>query len=220
MGMAEIDLMAAYPRTKRNLDERAAQKTEEDRRIARKFDREYFDGERKYGYGGYSYQPRFWQPVVPAFRERYKLTAANSLLDVGCGKGFMLHDFRELIPGITVAGVDISRYAIERAMEDVKPYVAVADAQALPYPDRSFDLVVSINTVHNLPLEECKQALREIMRVTRKDAFVTVDAYRTPEEKGRMDMWNLTALTYMSMAEWEKLFADAGYTGDYYWFIP
>lgn len=218
--MAEIDLLVNYPKTKRNLDERAAQKTEEDRAVGRRFDKDYFDGERKYGYGGFTYQPRWWQPVVPDFQKQYNLTADSKVLDVGCAKGFMLHDFRELIPGITVAGLDISEYAIEHAMEDVKPFLLVGNATTLPYPDHSFDLVISINTIHNLPLEKCKQALREIVRVTKKDAFITVDAYHTEEEKKRMDMWNLTALTYMSVPEWEQLFKEVGYTGDYFWFIP
>lgn len=216
----EIDLLANYPKTKRNLDERAQEKTEADRAIGRKFGQEYFDGERKYGYGGFSYQPRFWQPVIPDFQKQYRLAANNSVLDVGCGKGFMLHDFRELIPGITVAGIDISEYAIENAMPDTKPFIKVANAKTLPFADNSFDLVISINTIHNLPLKECKQALREIQRVSNKNSFITVDAYRTEEEKKRMDMWNLTALTYMSVAEWQKLFEEVGYTGDYYWFIP
>lgn len=218
--MAEIDLLAAYPQTKRNLDERVAAKTEEDRRIGRKFGKEYFDGDRRHGYGGFSYQARFWQPVVPVFQEKYGLTMNSEILDVGCGKGFMMHDFAELIPGITVRGIDISEYAVTNTMEDMKPYVQVANAKELPWPDNSFDLVISINTVHNLAIEECKQALREIMRVTKKDAFVTMDAYRVEEEKVRMDKWNLTALTYMSVSEWEKLFEEVGYTGDYYWFIP
>ncbi|MDO8512133.1 MAG: class I SAM-dependent methyltransferase [bacterium] len=216
----EIDLLANYPKTKRNLDERAQEKTEADRKIGRRFDKEYFDGERRFGYGGFSYQSRFWQPVVPDFQKKYQLTGQSSLLDVGCAKGFMLHDFRELIPGITVAGIDISEYAIENALPDIKPFIKVADAKKLPYADKSFDLVISVNTIHNLPLDECKQALREIQRVSKKNAFITVDAYRTEEEKKRMDMWNLTALTYMSVPEWQKLFAEVGYTGDYYWFIP
>jgi len=218
--MAEIDLLENYPKTKRNLDERAAAKTEEDRAIGRKFGQEYFDGDRKYGYGGFNYQPRWWQPVVPDFQKHYGLTADSKVLDVGCGKGFMLHDMRELIPGITVAGLDISQYAVDNSMEDVKPFLQVGNAKELPYEDHSFDLVISINTVHNLALEDCKQALREIMRVTKKDAFVTMDAYHNEEEKKRMDKWNLTALTYMSVPEWEKLFEEVGYTGDYYWFIP
>lgn len=218
--MSEVDLLAAYPKTRRNLDERAAVKTAEDRRIARQFSEEYFDGDRRYGYGGYSYQPRFWQPVIPAFQKKYELNTRSRILDVGSGKGFMLHDFRQLIPGITVAGIDVSPYAIGHTLPDVQPFVRVADAQELPFADHSFDLVISINTIHNLPLEECKQALREIIRVTQKGAFVTVDAYRTLGEKRRMDMWNLTALTYMSVEEWEKLFDEVGYTGDYYWFIP
>jgi len=218
--MPEINLLENYPRTKRNLTERQDEKTPEIQRIARQFGKEFFDGDRKYGYGGFSYQSRFWQPVVPVFQQHYGLTAKSSLLDVGCAKGFMLYDFVELIPGINVAGIDISEYAIANAIPDMKPYVQVANAKKLPFPDKSFDLVISVNTIHNLPLEECKQALREIQRVSRKHAFLTVDAYRVAEEKERMDMWNLTARTYLHVDEWKALFAKVGYTGDYFWFIP
>ncbi len=218
--MAEINLLKKYPQAKRNLDARFEEKTEEVRKIARQFGREFFDGERKYGYGGYNYHPRFWTGVVGDFQKHYNLTAKSSILDVGCGKGFMLYDFQRLIPGIKLAGIDISTYAIENAMPEVKPFLRVGNAKKLPYKDKSFDLVISVNTVHNLPLEDCKEAIREIQRVTRKDAFITVDAYRNEEERRRMAMWNLTALTYMSVSEWKKLFKEMDYTGDFYWFIP
>lgn len=218
--MSEIDLLVNYPKPKRNVEARAAKKTAMMKAIARKFDVEYFDGTRDTGYGGYTYNPRFWQPVIPTFQKHYGLTKNSTILDVGCGKGFMLHDFRELIPGITVAGIDVSPYAIAHAMEDIKPFVSVANAKQLPYADKSFDLVISVNTIHNLPVDECLMAIKEIMRVSKKYAFITNDAYRTIEEKERMDMWNLTALTYMSVSEWETFFDEAGYRGDYYWFIP
>jgi SAM-dependent methyltransferase len=216
----EIDLLVNYPRTTRDVKQRGAEKTEEDRAIARRFGKEFFDGERRHGYGGFSYHPRFWQPVVPTFQTFYGLTAASSLLDVGCGKGFMLHDFAESIPGIAVQGIDISEYAIDNAMPSVRPLVQVADARALPFADDSFDLVVSINTIHNLERPELIQALREIQRVSRQHAFITVDAYRNDEEKAAMFAWNLTARTILSVSEWVALFAEAGYTGDYYWFVP
>lgn len=216
----EIDLLENYPKAKRNVKERGATKTEEDRAIARKFGKEFFDGDRKTGYGGFSYHPRFWQPVVPTFQKHYQLNEHSSVLDVGCAKGFMLHDFCELIPGITVKGVDVSSYAIENAMEDVKPHVSVADARELPFEDNSFDLVISINTIHNLEKEDLIIALKEIQRVSRKHGFITVDAYRNEEEKELMYAWNLTAKTILSVAEWKQLFAEAGYTGDYFWFIP
>jgi len=216
----EIDLLANYPRTKRNVDERDSTKTEEDRAVARKFGKEFFDGDRRTGYGGFSYNPRFWQPVIPTFQQHWQLIVVSSALDVGCAKGFMLHDMAELIPGITVKGIDISDYAIANAMDDMKPHVQVADARKLPFPDKSFDVVISINTIHNLEMDECAQALREIQRVQRKGAFVTVDAYRTDDEKRRMYAWNLTAKTIMSVDEWVAFFGKVGYTGDYYWFIP
>lgn len=217
--MGEVNLMDCYPRTKRPIEERAGAITEERRKIAGQFGREFFDGDRLYGYGGYYYHPRFWQATVKRFQDYYHLSDHASVLDVGCAKGFMLHDFKQLVPNLTVAGIDISEYAIENAIETVKPFLRVCNAKQLPYEDDSFDLVISINTLHNLPLEECKQVLREIHRVSRKRAFITVDAWRTEEERERLMKWNLTALTCMHVDGWKKLFEDVGYTGDYYWFI-
>jgi SAM-dependent methyltransferase len=217
--MAEVNLMDRYPRSPRPIAERAKLITDEHRAVARRFEKDFFDGDRLYGYGGYNYHPRFWQDTVKRFRDYYQLRPDAHILDVGCGKGFMLHDFKELMPESTIRGIDVSPYAIGEAMPDMKPFVQVADAKAIPFPDRSFDLVISINTVHNLPRAECLQALREIQRVSRQHAFIIVDAWRTDEEKTRMLQWNLTALTYMHADDWKAFFKEAGYTGDYYWFI-
>lgn len=216
----EIDLLTNYPKTNRNVKERGQTKTEEDRSIARQFGKDFFDGDRRHGYGGYNYHSRFWQPVVPTFQARYGLNSQSKVLDVGCGKGFMLYDFTLLIPGIDVQGVDVSTYAIENGHPHVKPFLHVANATALPYPDKSFDLVIAINTVHNLERRELIQALQEIERVSRGPSYITIDAYRNEEEKALMHAWNLTAKTILHVDEWKDLFQEAGYTGDYYWFIP
>ena len=217
--MGEINLLDQYPRSRRPIDERGKQVTEAHRAVAREFGRDYFDGDRLFGYGGYHYHPRFWQGTVRRFRDHYRLGDDASVLDVGCGKGFMLHDFKELMPSLTIAGVDVSEYAMAHAMESVRPAMRIGDARTLPFPDRSFDLVISINTIHNLPLDECKQSLREIQRVSRGNAFVTMDAWRNEAERERLMKWNLTALTYMHVDDWKALFEEVGYTGDYYWFI-
>ena len=132
----------------------------------------------------------------------------------------MIHDLSALIPGITVKGVDISEYGIANTIDDMKQYVQVANAKKLPFPDKSFDVVISINTIHNLIREECGQALREIERVGRGKSFITVDAYRNDEEKELMYAWNLTAKTIMHVDEWIEFFKEVGYTGDYFWFVP
>lgn len=216
----EIDLMANYPRPKRNVEERGATKTDADRALARKFGEEFFDGDRTHGYGGFNYQPRFWQPVIPTFKAHWGLTSDSSVLDVGCAKGFMMHDFAELIPGITVKGIDVSEYAVKNSIEDMRPHVDVADAKSLPYEDKSFDYVISVTTIHNLERAELVQSLREIERVARLGSFITVDAYRNDKEKERMLAWNLTAKTVLHVDEWKELFKEAGYSGDYHWFMP
>ena len=216
----EIDLLRNYPKAPRNLEERGEGKSEEVRTIARQFGREYFDGDRQSGYGGFHYNPKYWQPVIPDFVDHFGITTQSSVLDVGCAKGFMLSDFTTLVPGITVSGIDISPYALEHSLENVRPFLRVSDAVSLPFEDDSFDFVFSINTVHNLNREECGQALREIERVSRLGSFVTLDAYRNEDEKKRMFQWNLTGLTIMSVSDWEVFFDEIGYTGDYFWFIP
>jgi SAM-dependent methyltransferase len=216
----EIDNLKNYPKANRNLAARLEKKSEESRAIARRFDKNYFDGSRDHGYGGFSYNPKYWTPVIPDLIERYGLEPNSRVLDVGCAKGFFLHDLKEQIPGISVSGLDISKYAISNSMSSVSPFLKVGNATQLPYPDDSFDFVISINTVHNLNREECGIALKEIERVSKENSFITVDAYRNESEKERMEAWNLTALTMMSCDEWVSFFDEVGFSGDYYWFIP
>lgn len=214
----EINLLGTHPKIKRDYDERAAEKTPEVVRIAKLFGKDFFDGERKYGYGGFKYDGR-WKAVVKMMREHYNLPDTAAILDIGCGKGFMLHDFREAMPNCTVAGIDVSEYAIENSMPSVKRYLKVASAEKLPYPDKSFDLVVSVNSVHNLPIDRLKTALKEIERVCRGNSYITIDAWHNDQEKKNLFKWVLTAETMLHVDDWKKLFDEVGYTGDYYWFI-
>lgn len=216
----EIDLLAKYPKVKRDLNARLKAKSEDARAIGRQFGFEYFDGDRNHGYGGFTYQERFWKPVVPDLISHYGLTRESRVLDVGCAKGFLLHDLQEALPGIEIQGVDISNYAIQNAIESVRGKLKVGDARKLEFEDNSMDLVISINTIHNLNRDDCAVALGEIQRVSGGKAFITVDAYRNEIQKERMEAWNLTALTMMSVEEWKQFFDEVGYDGDYYWFIP
>jgi len=160
--MTEINLMERYPQTKRNLSERSQEKTEEDRVIAGKFGKEYFDGDRKYGYGGYSYHPRFFSEVVEDMVRHYGLSEGSKILDVGCAKGFMLHDFKRLHPEIIVRGIDISEYSIENSKPEVREFLSVGNARDLSeFGDDEFNLVISINTIHNLPLENVSKHLKK-----------------------------------------------------------
>ena len=216
----EVDLLRNYPKTQRDPLARAKRKSEKDRKIARKFGKDFFEGSRKNGYGGFKYDPKFWTPVCPDIIEHFNIFSDSSVLDVGCAKGFMLVDLLNIMPSLSVRGIDVSEYAIINSHENVRHCLEVGDAKDLPYEDNAFDYVISINTVHNLDKEECGIALQEIQRVAKQGAFVTVDAYRSLEEKERMYAWNLTAKTIMSVDEWIKFFGEIGYEGDYFWFTP
>ena len=216
----EINLLKRYPTTKRNISARVQSKTEKDREIARKFDKEFFDGDRNHGYGGYNYNEKYWSNVVRDFIEYYNLQDGNKVLDIGCGKGFMLYDFQKTNPKLDLKGVDISNYAIQNGKIEVKELLKVENAKKLSFNDKCFDLVISINTIHNLDYENCKKAIREMERVSKKYKFLMVDAYSNEKEKELIHSWNLTAKTILHTEEWKKLFLEVEYTGDFFWFKP
>ncbi len=219
MGKA-INLLKKYPKSKRNLKKRALVKSQKIRSVARKFGKEFFDGDRKYGYGGFNYNPKYWKNVVLDLKKYWKLKPSSSVLDVGCAKGFFLFDLKKKVPNIKIKGIDISKYAIKNSKKEVSNSLVVGSADKLPFKDKEFDYVISVNTVHNLPINKCKKAIKEIIRVSKKKSFITVDAYRNNKEKRRMYAWNLTAKTILSTKNWKKLFKEVNYKGDYYWFIP
>lgn len=216
----EINLLKNYPKTKRDLTERFENKSDKHREIAKQFGRDFFDGTRDTGYGGFHYHERFWQPVVPDLKKHFNLSSDSSLLDVGCAKGFMLLDLKKIIPNISLRGVDISEYAVQNAHPDIAECISVANCIDLPFDDDSFDVVISITTIHNLDYDGCIRALKEIERVSKQNSFITVDAFKNEDERKRMEAWNLTAKTILHVNDWKELFDKAGYTGDYFWFMP
>lgn len=183
-------------------------------RIAKQYGYDYWDGERKFGYGGYKYDGR-WRKVAESLIRHYSLEPGDRVLDVGCGKGFLLHDMMQTLPGLAVKGIDISEYAIEHAKPEAKPFLQVGNAIDVPFEDKSFDLVVSINTVHNLYCHELDKALREIERVGRQHKYIVVESYRNEEEKVNLMYWVLTGECFFRPEEWEWWFERCGYTGDY-----
>lgn len=181
---------------------------------AKLFGYDYWDGDRKFGFGGYKYDGR-WQKVAKAMTDHYGLKAGDRILDVGCGKGFLLYEFTRLVPGIEVVGIDISKYAIDNSKEEVRPYLKVGSAISLPYENKSFDLVISLNTLHNLYCYDLVKALKEIERVGKKDKYVVVESYRNEEEKVNLLYWVLTGECYLAPEEWKWFYDLSGYTGDY-----
>jgi len=183
-------------------------------RIAKRFGRDYWDGDRKFGYGGYRYDGR-WRVVADALRDHYHLQPGDRVLDVGCGKGALLYDLTQSVPGIHVAGVDISDYAIRHAPAGLRPHLVAGSASHLPFADHSADLVLSINVLHNLRCYDLERALREIERVGRRDKYICVESYRTEEEKVNLLYWQLTCESFYAPDEWQWWFDRCQYGGDY-----
>jgi len=200
--------------TKRDYIGRMMDNKVECMKIAKRYDRDYWDGDRRTGFGGFKYDGR-WVAVAKQLIDQYKLPANARILDVGCGKGFLLYEFTKLLPQCKVAGFDISKYAIDNAKEEIKKDVFVHKAQdKYPYKDREFDLVISINTIHNLFLQDVKSAIKEIERVG-KNKFVEVEAYRNEQELFNLQCWVLTGECFLTPDEWKFLYQEFGYTGDY-----
>jgi protein-L-isoaspartate(D-aspartate) O-methyltransferase len=183
--------------------------------LAKQWGYDYWDGDRRINYGGYRYMPGRWEKVAKAMAEHYGIKAGDRILDVGCGKGFLLYDFTPVVPGVEVYGIDISSYAIENSKEEIKGRLQVGSATRLPWPDHSFDLVFSLNTLHNLPCYDLDAALREIERVGKKNKYICVESYRTEVEKANLLYWQVTCEAFNTPEEWQWWFKHAGYSGDH-----
>jgi protein-L-isoaspartate(D-aspartate) O-methyltransferase len=214
--MAEIDFITrVHTSTKRDYLERVVEHDKaECAEVAGRFGEEYWDGDRRYGFGGYRYDGR-WNVVAQAMADHYGLQPGNRILDIGCGKAFLLYEFTQVVSDARVQGIDVSAYGIENAKEEVKPFLQVGNANSLPYEDDSFDFVVSINTFHNLYNYDLHAALKEMQRVSRGAAYLTVESYRTEREKVNLMYWQLTCRAFMTPEEWQWAFKQAGYTGDW-----
>jgi SAM-dependent methyltransferase len=216
--MAEVDLLRALPKSKRDIQKRKDAKDPSVVAISKQYGEMYFDGPRDYGYGGYRYDGR-WIPVARDIIAHFGLKAGMRVLDIGCAKGFLVKDLIKVCPGLEVFGLDISLYALMHCEPEVVGRLHLGTAELLPFPDRSFDCVLSLNTVHNFSRQRAIKVMQEIERISGGRAFVQVDSYRTPEQKEIFESWVLTAEFYDYPDGWKKLFQEAGYSGDYYWTI-
>lgn len=216
--MAEVHLLRGLPRTKRDIRARGEAKSPEVVAASREYGELYFDGPRGYGYGGYRYDGR-WLPVARDIVAHFGLEPGMRVLDVGCAKGFLVKDLMIACPGLEAFGLDVSRYALMNCEKEVVGRLHLGSADSLPFPDGSFDCVLSINTIHNFDRAGAARALAEIERLSPGRAFVQVDSYRTPEQKDVFESWVLTAKFHDYPPGWIALFGEAGYTGDHDWTI-
>lgn len=214
--MAYIDFVSdIHKSTKRNYIERVIDADKaECAQVAKEYGYDYWDGERKYGYGGYHYDGR-WRSVAEKFAQHYGLKAGQKVLDVGCGKAYLLYELTQVVPGLIVRGIDISDYALEHSKEEVRACIQYGKAQELPFADNEFDFVYSLTTLHNLKVFDLKQAVQEIERVSKGNSYIMVESFRNDVEEVNMLYWQLTCASFYSVEEWEWLYKEWGYTGDY-----
>ena len=183
--------------------------------LAKQFDYDYWDGDRRVCYGGYKYMAGRWEKVARMMAEHYRIKPGQRVLDVGCGKAFLLHDLTLVVPGVEVVGIDISEYAIRNAKPEVRDRLQVGNATALPFADDSFDLVISITTLHNLYCYDFDRALREIERVGRGNKYICIESYRSEQEKANLLYWQVTCEMFCTPEEWQWWFRQTGYSGDH-----
>ena len=183
--------------------------------LAKKFDYDYWDGDRKINYGGYKYLPGRWEKIVKEMIKHYDLPRNPKILDVGCGKGYLLYDFLKVLPEADIYGLDISSYALKNAKKEIKDKLILGNAQKLPWEDNYFDLVISINTLHCLYNFELEQALKEIERVGKFHKYICIESFRNEKEKANLLYWQVTCEAFNTPKEWLWWFNLTKYTGDY-----
>jgi len=214
--MSYIDfIQQVHTSTKRDYIGRVTQADKaECAKIAKQFGYDFFDGDRKYGYGGYNYDGR-WRPVAEKIAKHYNLEARQRVLDIGCGKAHLLYELMQIVPGLEIVGLDVSEYAITHTIKEIEPFLIQGEAQNLPFEDNSFDLVISLNTLHNLKIYDLKKAVQDVGRISRGNSYIVVESFRNDREEVNMLYWQLTCASYYSVDEWEWLYREWGYKGDY-----
>lgn len=201
--------------TKRNYLNRMIDEKVECMEIAKKYSADYWDGNRRYGYGGYKYIPGRWKKVAKKLIKDYKLKKGSKILDIGCGKSFLLYEMLLIEPELNIYGIDISNHALKNSIKKRNLNLTKKDARKkLPYPNKHFDLVISLATLHNFKLFDLVRAINEIERVGKKK-FIMVESYRTNLEQFNLQCWALTCETFFSKKEWIYLFNQLKYKGDY-----
>ena len=215
MGKLQNFVTPLHQSTNRNYLERMIDDKVSCMKIAKKCEKDYWDGLRKHGYGGYKYIPGRWKSVAESLIKNYDLKAGSKVLDIGCGKGFLLYEMKLLIPELDVKGIDISEHGLKNAKHEVKPFLHNHKAQdQLPYKNNEFDLVISLGTLHNLRLPDLQTALCEMERVGRR-GYLMLESYRTDSELFNLQCWALTAEMFLDNKEWVWLYNHFGYSGDY-----
>ncbi len=215
MGKLVNFVNALHNSTKRNYVERMMNEKSKCMVEAKKYDKNYWDGDRKYGYGGYKYIPNRWKSVAESLIKTYNLNENSKLLDIGCGKGFLLYEIKKILPKIEIKGIDYSRYAILNSKSEIKNYLSVKKAQdKFDCADKYFDLVISIGCLHNLEIFDLSKSLKEIQRIS-KNSYILVESFRNEKELFNLQCWALTCQSFFNVEEWVWLFNNFGYTGDY-----
>lgn len=201
--------------TKRNYLERMINNKVECMRVAKKFSFNYWDGKRKYGYGGYRYIPGRLKSIANKIIKNYKLNNFSKILDVGCGKGYLLYEIKQILPNINIYGFDISNYAINNSKKEIKKYLFKYDARKIfPFKNNFFDLTISLGTLHNFSLSDLERSIKEIQRVSKKK-YIMVESFRNDKELFNLQCWALTCQTFFSVKDWIWFFSYVGYNGDY-----
>ena len=215
MGKLINIITQVHESTKRNYLDRMNDSKIECMSVAMKFDKEYWDGERRYGYGGYKYIPGRWKPVAEKIIDNYSLNDNSKILDVGCGKGFLLQELKLILPNLTISGFDISKYGIKNSHPNIKKNLFLHDASNdFPFKDKEFDLIISINTLHNLKINQLSKSLKECNRVG-KNGYIAVESFTNEKELFNLQCWALTCQSFFSKDEWIWIFDEFGYKGDY-----
>ena len=183
--------------------------------LAKKFDYDYWDGDRRICYGGYKYIEGRWEKVAKKMSQFYDLPKNAKILDIGCGKGYLLFDFLKILPDAEIHGIDISAYAVENSKEEIRGKLRIGNATNLPYEDNYFDLVISINTLHCLEAPNLFRSLKEIERVGKAHKYICVESYRNEVEKANLLYWQVSCEAFNTPSEWLWWFNLTAYTGDY-----
>lgn len=214
--MREFNLLEGYPQPTATRKVGKNIRTIKNRIISGYRDKNFFDGDRNFGYGGFKYDGR-WQKVAKKIVDEYNLSLDSSFLQFNCEKGFLVNDVKSVLPKARVHGLETSDYALSTAMDNIKKNLKkVNNYYDLDIRDNSYDFIIAIGVVYTYSLSDAIKCLKEIERIGKGKSFITLASYTNEEDYWLFKDWTVIGTTILKKEEWIEVLNHANYTGDYF----
>ena len=176
------------------------------------FGYDYFDNPKSgRGYRGYVYTGRYYETAKKII-DHYKLKPNSKILEIGCAKGYLLYEFFKL--KMDVVGYDISRYAVDNCIEELKEMIFLGRVNDINENDNIYDLAIAKEVLSHMAIDDILFTINKLQNIS-KNIYLVLQTVSEKKKANDMQSWDCTYKTMMIKKDWEKVLSSCGFHGDY-----